>query len=105
MQFQQQPQDYQEILQDISIQVTSMHVPNFRKSYEVGTQYHSHTEVFTDKGACGNHGNLYIVNYPFHKCIDESVKPHWDEIRSARSQGKDKDGLHKKYQDKKREQS
>ena len=105
MQFQQQTQDYQEILQDISSQVTSLHVPNFRKASEVGTQDHSHTKVFTDKGACDNHGNIYIGNYPFHKWIDESVKPHWDEIRSARSQGNDKDGLHKKYQDKKRKQA
>ena len=34
--FQQQPQDYQEILQDIASQVPSLHVPNFRKSSEVG---------------------------------------------------------------------
>ena len=32
MHFQQQPRDYQKILQDIYIQVTSLHVPNFRKA-------------------------------------------------------------------------
>ena len=105
MEFHWQPRDYQEILQDIVNQVPSLHVPNFRKASEVGTQDHSQTNVCPDKGAYDDHVNMYIGKYPFHKWIDESVKPHWDEICSAKSQGKDKYGLHNKYKDKKREQA
>ena len=83
----------------------SLHVPNFRKASEVVKQYHSQTKVCTNKGAYEDNGKLYIGKQPFHKWIDEYVKPHQDEIRSAWSQGKDTDGLHKKYQDKKCEQA
>ena len=105
VQFQRQPREYQEILQDISRQVPSLNVPNFRKASDIVTQDHSQTNGCPDKGAYENHGKLYIGNHPFHKWIDESVKLHWYEIGSAQSQGKDKDGSHKKYQDKKREQA
>ena len=83
VQFQRQPRDYQEILQDIASQVPSLHVPNFRKASEVDTQDHSQTKGCPNKGAHDDHGKLYIGKYPFHKWIDEPVKPHWDEIRSA----------------------
>ena len=83
----------------------SLHVPNFRKASEVGTQDHSQTKGCPDKGAYDDHGKLYIGKYHFHNWIDESVKPHWDEIRSARYQGKYKEGSHKKYQEKKREKT
>ena len=105
VQFQRQPRDYQQILQDIASQVPSLHVPNFRKASEIGTQDHSQTKGCPDKGAYDEHGKLYIGTYPFHKWTDESVKPHWDAIRSARSQGKDKENSQKKYQEKKREQA
>ena len=105
VQFQRQPRDYQQILQDIASQVPSLHVPNFRKASEIGTQDHSQTKGCPDKGAYDEHGKLYIGTYPFQKWIDESVKPHWDEICSARSQGKDKESPHKKYQQKKRKQA
>ena len=72
---------------------------------ELGTQDHSHTKGCPNKVAHDNHGKIYIGRYPFQKWIDESINPHWDEIRSAWSRGKDKDSLHKKYQDKKREQA
>ena len=91
--FQRQPRDYQEILQDIASQVPSLYAPNFRKASEVVTQDHSQAKWCPDKGSYDNHGKLYIGKYPFHKCIDESVKPHSDEIRSDR------------YQDKKRDQA
>ena len=97
--FQRQPKYYQEILQDIASQVPSLQVPNFRKASEVGTQDHIQTKGCPDKGAYDNNGKLYIGDYPFQKRIDESAKTHWDEIRGARYQGKDKDGLHNKYQE------
>ena len=105
VQFQRQPRDYQQILQDIASQVPSLHVPDFRKASKVGTQDHSQTKGCPDKGAYDKHGKLYIGTYPFHKWTDESVKPHWDEIHSAGSQGKEKESSHKKYQEKKREQA
>ena len=105
VQFQRQLQYYQYILQNITIQVTSLCVPNFRNASEVGTQNHSHTKGYPNEGADDDHGKLYIGKYPFHKWIDESVKHHWDEIWSAQSQGKDEAGLHKKYQDKKHKQA
>ena len=95
--FQRQPRDYQEILQEISSQVPSLHVPNFRKASEIGTQDHRQTKGCPDKGAYNNNGNMYIGKYPSQKWIGEPVKPHWDEIRRARSQGKDKDSSHKRY--------
>ena len=103
--FHRQPQDYQYILQDINSQLPSLHVPNFRKTSEFSTQDHSQTKIFPDKVDYDNHVKLYIGHYPLQKCIDESVKPHCYVIRSDQSQDKDKNGLHKKYQDKKREQA
>ena len=103
VQFQLQPRDYQEIIQEISSQVPSLHVPKFRKLSKVDTQYHSHTKECPDKGNYDDRGKMYIGKYFFHKWIDESVKPRWGEIRSAQSQGRDKYSLNKKCQDKKRE--
>ena len=60
VQFQRQPQDYQDILQDISSQVPSLHIPNLRKESEVDTQDHSHTKRCPEKGAYDDHGKLYI---------------------------------------------
>ena len=55
--FQQQTRDYQDILQDIYIQVPTLHVTNFRKASEVVTQDHSQTKVCPDKGDYDDHGN------------------------------------------------
>ena len=76
LKFKLQPRDNQDILQDIAIQVPSLHVPNFRKASEVGTQYHSNTKGCRNKGAYDDHGKLYIFRYPLHGWIDESIKPH-----------------------------
>ena len=83
MKFQLQPQEYQEILQDIASQVSSLHVPDFRKASKVDTRYHSHTKECPNKGAYDDHGKLYIGKYPFHKWINKSVKPHWDKTGST----------------------
>ena len=103
--FKRQPPDYQDILQEIPSQVPSLNDPIFRNVSEVVTQDHSHAKGCPNKGAYDEHGKLFIGNYPFHKWIDKSVKPDWYEICSSWSQGKDKNGSYKKYQDNKREQA
>ena len=75
------------------------------KASKFGTQDHIQIKGFPNKGAYDDHDKLYIGKYPFHKWVYESFKPPWDEIRTAQYQVKDKDGLHKKYQDNKREQA
>ena len=62
VQFQRQPQYYQDILQEIARQLSSLHVPNLRKASKFGTQDHIQTKGYSSKGAYDNHGKLYIGN-------------------------------------------
>ena len=52
-----------------------------------------------NSGAYGADGKLYIGKYPYQKWKDDSVRPHWNKIHSAREQqgiGKDNGRYHGK---------
>ena len=94
VQFQREPQNHPEVLQDIASQIPMLPINTFRKSSEVGriVDDNSGFDKCPNPGAYGADGKLYIGKYPYQKRKDNSVGSHWNEIRSAQEQqgiGKD----------------
>ena len=86
VQFQRMPRPYQQVLQDIASQIPLLATTSFCQTSEVSTMNESGKgENCPDSGAHDTEGKLFIGKYPFKKWIDESVKPHWAEIRAARN--------------------
>ena len=87
-QFQHEPRNYQEDLQYIAIQILTLPINTFRKSSEVGriVDDNSGFDKCPNSGAYGADGKLYIGKYPYQKWMDDSVRPHWNNIRSAHEQ-------------------
>ena len=101
VQFQREPWNYQEVLQDIASQIPTLPINTFRKASEVGwiVDDNSGFEGIPNSGAYGADGKLYIGKYPYQKWKDNSVRPHWNKIRSASEQqgiGKDNGRYHGK---------
>ena len=65
-----------------------MPINTFRKASEVGkiVDDNSGFEKCPESGSYGADGKLYIRKYLYHKRKNDSVKPHWNKIRSARQQ-------------------
>ena len=82
VQFQHQPRNYREVLQDIAIQVPSIFVNTFRKESEVSVQG---TDLggAPAQGIYESNGLLFHGTYPETKWFSDSVKPHWEDIRRA----------------------
>ena len=83
-----------------------MPINTFRKAAEVGRVVvnNSGFDKCPNSGAYGADGKLYIGKYPYQKWKDDLVRPHWNEIRSAREkQGIGKDNG--RYHGKKKEHS
>ena len=87
-QFQLEPWNYQEVLQDIASQIPTLPINTFRKASEVGRIVDNNLgfDECPNLGAYGAEGKLYIRKYPYHKWKDDLVRPHWNKIRSAREQ-------------------
>ena len=69
-------------------------INTFRKASEVGriVDDNSGFDECPNSGAYGTDRTLYTGKYPYQKWKDDSVRPHWNEILSAREQqgiGKD----------------
>jgi hypothetical protein len=105
VQYQRQPRDYQEILQDIASQIPTLPINNFRKASEVASSGTVEDGDCPESGAHDENGTLFIGKYPFRKWTHESVRPHWNDIRTARNRGSGDDGKQKQFQAKKREQA
>ena len=106
VQFQREPRNYQEVLQDIASQIPTLHINTFRKSSEVSriVDDNSGFDECPNSVAYGADGKIYIGNYPYQKWKDELVRPHWNKIHSAR----DQQGIGKyngRYHGKKKEHS
>ena len=88
VQFQREPRNYQEVLQDIASQIPTVPIKTFRKASEVGriVDNNSGFDECPNSGAYGADRKLCIVKYPYQKWKDDLVRPHWNEIRSAREQ-------------------
>ena len=78
VQFQSEPRNYQESLQDISSQVPTLPISTLRKSSEVGriVDNNSGFDECPNSGAYGADGKLYIGKYPYQKWKDDLVRPH-----------------------------
>ena len=83
VQFQHQPHNYREVLQDIASQVPSIGVDTFRKASEVSVQG-TESGGAPDQGVYDSNGLLFHGTYPEKKWFSDSVKPHWEDIRRAR---------------------
>ena len=68
-QFQREPRNYQEVLQDISSQIPALPINTFRKASEVGriVDDNSGFDECPNSGAYGADGKLYIRKYLYHK--------------------------------------
>ena len=80
VQFQHQPQNYREVLQDIASQVPSIGVDTFQKASKVLFQV---TESVGDpyQGIYDSNGFIFHGTYLEKKWFNDSVKPHWEDIR------------------------
>ena len=82
VQFQHQPRNYREVLQDITIKVPSIGVDTLQKVSEVSV-------LGTESGGPPYQGvyhrNWFIFHgtYPDKKWFSDSVKPHWEDICRA----------------------
>ena len=106
IQFQREPRNYQEVLQDIASQISKLPIKTFRKASEVGSiiDDNSGFDKCPNSGLYGSDVKLYIGKFPYQKWKDDSVRPHWDDICSAREQ----QGIGKyngRYHEKKKEHS
>ena len=65
-----------------------MPINTFRKSSEFARIVYDNSgfDECPNSGAYVADGKLYIRKYPYQKWKDESVRPHWNEIRSAHEQ-------------------
>jgi len=87
------PRDYKLILQDIAGEVESNSTPADGFGGRRGI-----SATYTKQGSCpasGVHcpdGSIYIGTYSKDQWLSDSVKPHWDEIKEARSKTKGGDG-------------
>jgi len=87
------PRDYKLILQDIAGEVESNSTPADGFGGRRGV-----SATYTKQGPCpasGVHcsdGSVYIGTYSKDQWLSDSVKPHWDEIKEARSKTKSSDG-------------
>ena len=84
VQFQREPRDYKDVLQDIASQVPTLCVDTFRKKSKVGRQYPSGNIVCPTTWAHAEHGKLYTGTYPYKKWQSESLRPNWQYIQDAR---------------------
>ena len=82
VQFQHQPRNYREVLQDIASQVPSIGVDNFRKASDVSVQG-IESGGSPDKGVYESNGLLFYGTYSEKKWFSDSVKPEWEYIRRA----------------------
>ena len=82
VQFQHQPHNYREVLQDIASQVLSIGVDTFRKASEVSV-YGTESGGAPDQGVYDSNGFLFHGTYPEKKWFSDSVKPHWEDICRA----------------------
>ena len=106
VQFQREPRNYKGVLQGISSQIPTLPINTFRKASEFGriVDNNSGFDKCPSSGAYGADRKLYIGKYPYQKRKDDSVRPHWNNIRSARyQQGIGKDNV--RYHGKKKEHS
>ena len=88
VQFQREPQNYQEVLQYIASKTPTFPINIFRKASEVGRIFDENSgfDECPNSGAYGADGKLYIGKYPYQKWKDNLVRPHWKEICSALEQ-------------------
>ena len=78
VQFQREPRDYNDVIQDIASQVPTLRVDTFRKTSEVRRQESANINSGCPTvGAHDEHGKLYTGTYPYKKWQSESVRPHW----------------------------
>ena len=82
VQFQHQPRNYREVLQDIANQVPSIGVDTFRKASEVSVQG-TESGGSPDQGVYDSNELLFHGTYPEKKWFSDSVKPQWEDIRRA----------------------
>jgi hypothetical protein len=106
VQFQRQPREYQQVLQDIASQIPTLPISTFRNTSEVGRvseQGHEKPDC-PETGAHDADGKLFIGKYPpkyWHK-----IKEHWSAIRAERSkQGVGNANYNGQFHEKKREQA
>ena len=83
VQFQHQPRNYREVLQDIVSQVPSIGVNKFRKASEVSVQGTDSVGA-PDQGVYDSNMLLFHGTYPETKWFSDLVKPHWEDICRAR---------------------
>ena len=88
VQFQRETRNYQEVLQEISSQIPTLPINTFRKAPEVGriVDDKSGFDECPNSGAYGVDRKIYIGKYPYQKWKDDSVRPYWNKICSARDQ-------------------
>ena len=84
VQFQREPREYKDILQDIASQVPNLRVDTFRKFSEVGRHGNDENSRCPSTSAHDANRKLYTGTYPYKKWQIESVRPHWQQIRDAR---------------------
>ena len=88
VQFQREPWNYQEVLQGIASQIPTLPINTLIKASEVDriVDDNSGFDECPNSGAYEADRKNYIVKYPYHKRKDNSVRPHWNNIRSAHEQ-------------------
>ena len=74
VQFQHQPHNYREVLQDIASQVPSIGVDTLQKASEVSVQVTA-LGGSPDQGVYDNNEFLFHVTYPEKKPVSDLVKP------------------------------
>ena len=86
VQFQRETRNYQEVLQYIASQIPTLPINTFIKASEVGriVDNNSGFDECPNSRAYGADRKPYIGKYPYQKWKDDSVMPHWNDIRSAR---------------------
>ena len=82
VQFQHQPHNYREVLQDIASQVPSIGVDTKQKASEVSV-HGTETGGPPDQGFYDSNGMLFHGTRPEKKWFSDSVKTHWEDIRRA----------------------
>ena len=82
VQFQHHPRNDREVLQDITSKLLSIGVDKFRKSSEVSVQGKELLEA-PYQGVYDSNRLLFHGTYPDKKWFNDSVKPHWEDIRRA----------------------
>ena len=82
VQFQHQPRNYREVLQDIASQVPSIGLDTLRKAYEVSVQG-KELGGSPDQGVYDRNMLLFHGTHPEKKWFSDLVKHHWEDTRRA----------------------